>query len=80
MKLIQCGYANKETSEREMLNPEITKIELLFLLSSFYSSPCKLVSRIWCEIKSFNFYLISLSILITCLLDYVWILYGEVTF
>ena len=26
-----------------------------------------------------NFYLVSLSVLITCLLDSVWIIYGEVT-
>ena len=39
----------------------------------------KLVRRIWCYIKKKNFYMISLSILITCLLYSVWILWEEVT-
>ena len=59
-------------------NPLTPEIWSLILLSSFYIFPCKLVMRIWCWIK-INFYMISLNILITCLLDNVRILLGEVS-
>ena len=51
---------------------------LLILPSSFYAFPCNLVKKNLVLHQESNFYLIILSILITCLLDNVWILWGEV--
>ena len=45
-----------------------------------FTFPCKLVMRIWCLTLMFNFNLVSLSILLTSLLDSVWILQGEITY
>ena len=53
-------------------NPLTSKVCLFILLSSYYTFLCKLVGRIW-------FYLISLSIIVTSLLDDVWMLQREVT-
>ena len=53
-------------------NPLTSKVCLFILLSSCYTFLCKLVGRIW-------FYLISLSIIVTSLLDDVWMLQREVT-
>ena len=60
-------------------SPLTPKIWLLILPSSCYTFPCKLVTRIFCSIRDNMLYLISLSILTTCLLDNVWIQQGEVT-
>ena len=53
-------------------NPLTSKVCLFILLSSGYTFLCKLVRRIW-------FYLISLSIIVTFLLDNVQMFQREVT-
>ena len=54
------------------LNPLTSKVCLFILLSRGYTFRCKLVRRIW-------FYLMSLSIIVTFLLDDVEMLQREVT-
>ena len=46
--------------------------------SGCYKFPCKLDTRILVLVEGNNFYPISMGILLTCLLDNVWILQGEV--
>ena len=53
-------------------NPLTSKVCLFILLSRGYTFRCKLVRGIW-------FYLMSLSIIVTFLLDDVWMFQGEVT-
>ena len=53
-------------------NPLTSKVCLFILLSRGYTYRCKLVRGIW-------FYLMSLSIIVTFLLDDVWMFQGEVT-
>ena len=64
------------TCLKNLYNPLTPKIGLLILSSSYHTFPCKLVTRIL-EQDQDNFYLISLSIIITCFLGNVYTLQGE---
>ena len=60
------------TVSTDELNPLIPKIWLLLLPSSYYTFPCKLVTRIWCSIKviSYTWWVWVFS------LPVCWIMYG----
>ena len=63
--------AESDISQTVAFNP---KIWLLILPSSCYSFPCKLVNENLVLDQDSSSYLISLNILITCLLNNVWVL------
>ena len=60
-----------------ILNPQTPMIWLLILPSSCYTFPCKLVFENLVLNQDSSFYMISFNILITCLLNNVWILKGK---
>ena len=76
----KCTIWQQIVFEFSKFNPLTPKIWLVILFSSCYTYPCRLVMRIWLLDQDNNFYLISLNILISCLLNNVSMLLGEVSY
>ena len=76
----KCTIWQQIVFEFSKFYPLTPKIWSVILFSSCYTYPCRLVMRIWLLDQDNNFYLKSLNILISCLLNNVSMLLGEVSY